>query len=249
MASPRRSSFRWLFIIAAVIAFAGVIAALRLLSPTLTPPVPDAISVVHETPMSTRDQVVPPASESDARIRGLLQSALGRARSWLGQTDLLRRAVVATVNIAEDVSPREPLDFAKPKRSFVARPSMEPRAYARYGFFANAIASINSGSVAQAVRVLTPWLDAAYHRLGYPGRSFGETLVAALERIERAPVIEGDIELHPEGAFYQFVDPRLEALGPVEKHLLRMGPRNTRLIQHKAHEFKIALATSIAAAN
>jgi hypothetical protein len=37
-----------------------------------------------------------------------------------------------------------------------------------------------------------------------------------------------------EGGIYTFADPKLEALPAVEKHLLRMGPRNMRRIQAKA---------------
>jgi hypothetical protein len=40
---------------------------------------------------------------------------------------------------------------------------------------------------------------------------------------------------------YAYADPALEALGPVEKHLLRMGPRNARLVQGKAKALREAL--------
>jgi hypothetical protein len=51
-----------------------------------------------------------------------------------------------------------------------------------------------------------------------------------------------------DGAVYAFSDPKLEALGPVEKHLLRMGPRNARLVQAKAREIEGALGLSKASA-
>lgn len=38
-----------------------------------------------------------------------------------------------------------------------------------------------------------------------------------------------------------FEDVRLEALGDLEKQLLRMGPRNTRTLQSKAKEIREAL--------
>ena len=43
------------------------------------------------------------------------------------------------------------------------------------------------------------------------------------------------------GAIYLYADAQLESLGPVEKHLLRMGPRNARLLQEKARELRTAL--------
>jgi hypothetical protein len=54
-------------------------------------------------------------------------------------------------------------------------------------------------------------------------------------------VREGPVLVEPDGAVYAFADPKLEALGPVEKHLLRMGPRNARLVQQKAREIETSL--------
>ena len=52
--------------------------------------------------------------------------------------------------------------------------------------------------------------------------------------------------LVPKGANFGYADDKLEALGPVEKLLLRMGPRNTRLIQGKARELAAALDLRVA---
>ena len=50
----------------------------------------------------------------------------------------------------------------------------------------------------------------------------------------------------PKGALYRFADEKLESQGAIEKHLLRMGPRNTRLIQQKAREIAAALELRVA---
>jgi hypothetical protein len=47
---------------------------------------------------------------------------------------------------------------------------------------------------------------------------------------------------------YVFADPALEALSEVEKHLVRMGPRNERIVQAKARELREALALPAVAA-
>jgi hypothetical protein len=52
------------------------------------------------------------------------------------------------------------------------------------------------------------------------------------------------VYVEAEGNVYAYSDARLEALGQVEKHLLRMGPRNTRTIQAKAREVEAALGLS-----
>ncbi len=41
---------------------------------------------------------------------------------------------------------------------------------------------------------------------------------------------------------WEFRDPTLEGLSPPQKHLLRMGPANVRLIQSKIREIQAALS-------
>jgi hypothetical protein len=48
-----------------------------------------------------------------------------------------------------------------------------------------------------------------------------------------APVIEGRIALVRPTVNYKFADQKLEALSPVRKQMIRMGPENTRIIQNK----------------
>jgi len=40
---------------------------------------------------------------------------------------------------------------------------------------------------------------------------------------------------------YKFADPSLEALSPLQKQLVRMGPTNTKRVQDKAKEIRGAL--------
>ncbi len=60
------------------------------------------------------------------------------------------------------------------------------------------------------------------------------------------PLPDEEPALSKQGNVYTYADPKLEALGPVEKHLLRMGPRNTKLIQAKARELAAALDLRVA---
>ncbi len=63
-----------------------------------------------------------------------------------------------------------------------------------------------------------------------------------LSRLEAAPVVEGEVAVEPAGpVLYLFADPALEALGPVEKQVLRMGPRNGRIVKAKAAALRQAL--------
>jgi hypothetical protein len=160
---------------------------------------------------------------------------------WLSASDLLDRFVVTVDNVAEDVNPRKQLDFVKVK------PQGSPRLdTARYDLTADVIASVDAKGAAQVVRDLHPLLESAYHKLGYPDRKFDDVAAKALQRIIDAPIVEKPPRLVPKGLVYAFADEKLEKLGPVEKLLLRMGPRNTRLIQTKAREIAAALDLRIA---
>lgn len=189
-----------------------------------------------------------PADVDDARVRSLLGevSANDLFRRGVAQEDLVRRWVLATDNVAEGVSPRKPLAFLAPDRPFSAAAKagalvIAPESYARYDAVADAVASIDARALARVYRALRPALEAAYRALGYPGARVDAVTARALDRIVAAPVPDGDVAVRDEGGVFVFADPRLERLPEVEKHLLRMGPRNGRKIQVKAREIREAL--------
>jgi hypothetical protein len=195
-------------------------------------------------PPRPADAPLPPPAKSDAQMRKDLASLspLPEWAQWLGASDLLDRFVVVVDNVAEDVNPRKQIDFIK-----VTGQTSEKFDTARYDRIAAVIASIDAKGVAQVVRELHPLLESAYHKLGYPDRSFDQVAAKALQRIIDAPVVEKTPLLVSKGANFAFADEKLEALGPVEKLLLRMGPQNTKRIQAKAREIASALDYRMAA--
>jgi hypothetical protein len=213
---------------------------------------PAATAVPAAEPSPPTPAAVPagPAPVVDAaRVRSLLEglSPSPLYRSWLDQADLVRRWAQVTENLAEGVVPRGPLSFlarAKPfavvergNRTFIA-----PDSYRRYDDLADAVASVDAQGFARVYRELNPVLDAAYRALGYPEGAFDRATAKALRRIEGAPVLEGAVPVVPAGALYAFADPKLENLAPVDRQVLRMGPRNARILQAKAREISQALA-------
>ena len=193
------------------------------------------------------DVALPPATDSDARIRDALDGLTPREifHRWLQTDHLLDHLVVIAVNLAEDQSPARQLSFLRPSRRLSTTRSggelvISPYSYTRYDAFANVVSSLDERHVATAYRALHPLLESAYHALGYPGRPLDEVVTRALQRIIDAPVRE-EIALHQAGSLYLFADASLESLGAVEKQLLRMGPRNTQLLQGEARDVGAAL--------
>ncbi len=167
-------------------------------------------------------------------------------RRWLAEGDLVRRWVVVTDNLAEGVTPRKQLGALALPRPFSTvdhggQTFMSPESYQRYDEFAEALSSIDAQALARAYRELHGVLDAAYRALGYPDGSIDRATARALKRIEATPVRDGEVALVPKGLLFAFAEPDLEVLSAVEKNLLRMGPRNTRLLQSKAREIREAL--------
>jgi Protein of unknown function (DUF3014) len=190
------------------------------------------------------DAPLPPPEKSDAQMRKDLASlsSMPEWARWLGVSDLLDRFVVFVDNVAEDVSPRKQLDFisVQPQKS-------ERLDTSRYDRIVAVIASVDAKGAAQVVRDMHPLLESAYRKLGYPDRKFDQVAAKALQRIIDAPVVEKPPRLVPKGANnFGFEEEKLEAQGPVEKLLVRMGPRNTRILQDKARELAAALDLRVA---
>jgi hypothetical protein len=160
--------------------------------------------------------------------------------------DFVRRWAVVIDNLSEGSSPRSQLGFLAPSLPFTVierggTTVIDPASYERHDAFANTVASVDAQALARAYGALRGPLQAAYRLLGYPGASIDGVVGRALDRIESTPVEKGEVLVKNEGGVFVFQERRLERLGDVEKHLVRMGPRNTRLLQAKAREIRRAL--------
>ena len=234
----------WVLVALGVIAGAAYLLWPRPPPAAPPPPPPQA----QAEPPQPQDIPLPPLETSDQLMRKALGNVSPLLAKWLQQDDLLNRSVVVADNLAEGVSPRKQLPFLAPEKPFAAPKNvLDDHSYRRYDAFADTIASIDAKTLAAAVHELHPLLQAAYHKLGYPDRSVDAAMTRALQRLIDAPTVEGPIPLTPKGAIWRYSADELESLGPVEKHLLRMGPRNTKQIQIKAREIAAALNLKVAA--
>ncbi|GEJ58438.1 DUF3014 domain-containing protein [Anaeromyxobacter diazotrophicus] len=216
------------------------------------PPPPPGAPAAAPAPSAAAPDAGPDAPPpSPADQRALVEAMSGNAlfRRWVGEGDLLRRWVVVTDNLAEGVSPRAQLGALAPERPFSVLEQggetvIAPAAYHRYDDVGDVVASLDAAAAARCYRALHGMLAAGYRALGYPGADLDAVTARALRRLADAPAKDGPIAVRKEEGAYVFADERLEALGPVEKHLLRMGPRNARIVQAKARELLVALGMS-----
>jgi hypothetical protein len=233
-------------VLVAIAAIVVAVLAFRALWPRQEPgpaPAPAAQAPGPAAP----DAPAPPVDPEALRARLEPASPDSLYRRCVGDGDVVRRFAVVLDNLAEGVSPRKQLGCAEPKGAFQTTRRgrgdvISAASYKRYDAFADAVGSLDVAALAETYKQLEPALQGAYRALGYPGAALGQVAAKALRRIEAAPVVEGDVAVVPgKGAVWLFADPKLEEQRAVEKHLLRMGPRNARIIQAKAKQLREAL--------
>jgi len=173
--------------------------------------------------------VLPPLDETDPLVRQLVSalSSHPTVAAWLATDHLIHNFALVTQDIDEGVfraAGDESTEY------------IDQASYQRYDGYADAIASIDARGAARLYATLKPRITDAYRQLGDPEGEFDPTLTRALVELLRTPVVDGRIALTRKSVDYQFADPALESLSGAERQLLRMGPRNVRLIQQKLRE-------------
>lgn len=186
---------------------------------------------------------LPPLAETDPLVRRLVQqlSAHPRIAAWLATDQLLRNFTVVTYNVAQGRSPARQLSAIRPTGDFVvsgqgATVTIDRRSYARYNDYADAMDSLDARDAARVYATLKPRIQEAYRELGYPEGDFDEVLRRAIVELLGTPVLEADLRVTSKSVVYEYADPRLQSLSAAQRHLLRMGPRNVRIVQAKLRE-------------
>jgi hypothetical protein len=224
-------------------------------------PAPAAVKAAEETakPAATgtaaategSEPLVLPAvglDQSDPVVREYAKAISSSLRfgQWLGSKELVRKFVAAVDNIANGLSPRPQVDFWAPEGQFKAvnKPAgtfIDESKYSRYDPAAEVFASLDARAAVRFYRGLRPLIQEAYRDLGYPDTDFSDTLVKAMAELLDTPVVERPVKLEKKILSYVMADESLESLSQAQKQLLRMGPKNVRLIQGKIRELAAAL--------
>ncbi|HEY6361384.1 MAG TPA: DUF3014 domain-containing protein [Vicinamibacterales bacterium] len=240
--------------IAPVIVAAGVLAYFWF-PRTPEAPAPTAPTVAYRplpAPTSAPAAInVPPLDESDDLVRRLVAalSSHPRVAAWLAGDDLIRNFTVAVENIANGTVPTRHLRVLRPTGPFrvVADGEavrIDPRSYERYNGVTDAVRSVDAAGAATLYSTLKPRIEEAYRELGH-NDAFDAALQRAIAMLVRTPVTDGNVPVVYKGALNMFANPRLEELTAPQKQLLRMGPRNARLIQDKLREIAAAIGIAV----
>ena len=107
-----------IFVVLLVVAAGAAWYFLRAAPPPPPPPPPPPVA--QPPPPAVPDVPLPPAADSDARVRKAILplTSWPVLEKWLAGGDLLNRWAVVADNLAEDVSPRKELAAAAPSKGF-----------------------------------------------------------------------------------------------------------------------------------
>lgn len=216
-----------------------------------SPPVAGAAPVARPLGGEADAIAVPPLDESDATVRTLVRalSAAPAVAAWLTADDLIRNFAVVVSGIAGGSTPRRPLAMLRPRSGFRTLERggtlyVDPGTYTRYDAIADAASSIDPAAAAKLYATLKPRINQAYGELGLSDPSFDDVLRRAIVVLLKTPVVDQPQALVPRGIGYGYADDRLEDLSDAQKQLLRMGPRNARLIQERLRAIAFALGVA-----
>ena len=147
----------------------------------------------------------------------------------VGRGYLLRRLITAEVNGSFAVEERDEQIF------------MAPIGYRRYDTLVQSIAALDIDSAVAHFHELRPLYERAFDQLGLDPEEFDNAVIRSLDQVLSTPIIEAPIELQRESVMYTYADPQLQSMNGVQKHLLRMGPDNIRLLQETAQRLRDGL--------
>ena len=245
---PERGSRAPVWIAASLLAVVAVAVAMMLIRhaapPSSTPetraqPTPAARAEARE-PLGPDVEPIelPPLVLTDPLVRELLGrlSSSPTLAAWLATDGLIRAFVVSVENVAGSESPAKHVRVLAPKspfRTVKEGPSIlvDPRSYSRYDGIANATASLDPAGLARVYSVLKPRMVEAYKELGHPEGDLDVAVERAIVHLLQTPVVDEPIVLRPRVLSFKYDRDDLESMSPAQKQLLRMGPRNVKVIQ------------------
>ena len=221
-----------------------------------TSPAPSAPTAVVQSPPTAPPApaplapVLPSLDDSDtlARSKAGKLSTDARWEDWIKPEGLLRRGAAVFETLSAGSVPREALSFLSPRKKFLFKRRssgvlLDPNGYSRYDKTADIFSSIDAPAAGAFLKEMKPLFEQACREFGGRTCAYPDAFTRAATPLIETPVVEGEVKLKDseKGIVYLFADERLERLKPAQKQLLRMGPRNQKLIQAKLKDILKAL--------
>lgn len=192
--------------------------------------------------LSEQTRVLPELASSDQIFRETMLGVSAQLAPWLKSEHLIRSYTRVVNDFSQGLWLEKHMRFLKSEKAFSVDKTEEglfiaEQSYQRYDQLAAAVDGIDAKKAAAAYRKFKPLLLEVFDEFGYPPEHpLEDMFLKAASQILAAPVIEQPIALVRPSVFYKYADEKLEELSPVSKQMLRMGPKNTRIIQNKVRQ-------------
>ncbi|MFC6441579.1 DUF3014 domain-containing protein [Bowmanella sp. JS7-9] len=161
-------------------------------------------------------------------------------------SDLFNRLVVQIDNIANQQLANNHRLFKAPQGQFQVyqqadRLWIDAQSYQRYDGYVALLDAMDNQQLIAMYQSLLPAMQEKYAEIGSRRVAFEDVLMDAVEHLLATPEVPTPIEVKTESVMYQFADERIEALSPVQKQLIRMGPENMRRVKVKLRQLRALL--------
>ena len=203
--------------------------------------VPAVIEEVPAEPALTLDA-------SDPEVRAALAEAgeSSLAISVLETDDILQRSAGAIDSFSRGLVPLKALPLTPPKEKFSTTTVdeltyIDPASYQRYDSYAQAIDSLDTELLAANFHRFRGLLEQAYAGFGYSPEEMDNALIRSLDYVLATPSLTEPATIKRKEAIFQYTDPELEQLAPLQKQLLRMGPENLAKVKRQAEALRKSL--------
>lgn len=209
-------------------------------------PEPVAAAVPLEEPKIQEPvaEPLPRLEESDDAVRDAIGSIpLGNAgQQYLMPGNIIERSASLIYLMAQGDVPYKLLPVARPKGAFPisddgTRVTVDPSGFARYDAMGQWLQSLDINALLAALDWLLPLFQEAWSYYGEEADAFDPAVLITLDMIITTPRIDlSEARLIRKEAVWVYEDPAIEALAPLQKQVLRMGPDNADIVRTKAAE-------------
>lgn len=200
---------------------------------------PDPVQATGPVP-----EPLPALDESDPFVREQLEP-FSLPSEWVAREALLRRLAVLVDNATRGDLPHRQLRFLKPEERFEVV-ERDGALYAaldngdRFDPHLDLLERIDPAAAARLLLRVEPLLEKAFEELGRPADPIG-AIREVIGRIIEMRVPPQDPELVQRKVLYEYADPELESLPPLEKQMMRLGARNLGRFQSYLVRLRTAL--------
>ena len=219
-------------------------------APPAPPPAP-AITELEEPaveppppPPAPVEEPLPRLEESDDAVRDAVGDIpLGTAgQQYLIPGNIIERSASVVYLMAQGDVPYKLLPVSRPKAAFPisddgTRVVTDPAGFERYDALTQWLQSLDLASLLSSLEWFIPLFREAWSYYGEDPAAFDMAVVMTLDLIITTPELDlSEARLIRKEAVWIFEDPAIEALAPIQKQVLRMGPDNAEIVKAKAAE-------------